>query len=427
LKPASSDDRGAGEASRLEISALDQRHWAGNRMHAPHEKSRAEQAPPPAVKKSRAGSAKRWLRTEFATVGLVVLALVLAGGAAWWAASPAAVATKGKGVAGRAALGVPVETAVAKAEKTTTDIPAVGSLRSDEHVQIAPEIAGRIAEIRFEEGEPVNKGDILVRLDDALAQADLSDTEARFNFQKANFERAESLSRTRNIAERAHDEARQNFETARAALELSRVRLAKHTIRAPFSGTVGIRTLSAGAFVSVGATLVNLEKIDVLKLDFKIPEIFLADVQVGQTVNVSVDALPRRTFQAEIYAIDPLIDVNGRALQIRARLANPDLALRPGLFARVSVKGRNERSVVLVPESAVVPRAGETFIFRVEDGKAVEARVELGNRRSGMVEVTTGLPANAVVVTAGHQRLKNGARVDLVNESNNARAKGRGS
>jgi membrane fusion protein (multidrug efflux system) len=101
--------------------------------------------------------------------------------------------------------------------------------------------------------------------------------------------------------------------------------------------------------------------------------------------------------------------------------------LRPGLFARVSVKGRNERSVVLVPESAIVPRAGETFIFRVEDGKAVEAKVELGNRRSGMVEVTTGLPANAVIVTAGHQRLKNGARVDLVNESNNARAKGRGS
>jgi membrane fusion protein (multidrug efflux system) len=205
------------------------------------------------------------------------------------------------------------------------------------------------------------------------------------------------------------------------------VRLAKHTIRAPFSGIVGIRSLSAGAFVSIGATLVNLEKIDVLKLDFKIPEIFLADIQVGQTVNVMVDALPGRSFQAEIYAIDPLIDVNGRALQVRARLANPDLVLRPGLFARVSVKGQNERSVVLVPESAIVPRAGETFIFRVEAGKAVETKVELGSRRSGQVEITNGLAPNAVVVTAGHQRLKNGARVDLVNENNNARTKGRGS
>ena len=392
-------------------------------MHAPHEKSRAEQAPPPAVDRSRRGFVKRWVRSEFATVGLVVGALLLAGGAAWWAASPSALATKAKGAAGRA-LGVPVETAVAKAEKTTTDIPAVGSLRSDEHVQVAPEIAGRIAEIRFREGEPVKEGEILVRLDDALAQADVADTEARFNFQKANFDRAESLSRTRNIAERAHDEARQNFETARAAVELSRVRLSKHTIRAPFSGIVGIRTLSAGAFVGIGATLVNLEKIDVLKLDFKIPEIFLAAVQVGQTVDVEVDALPGRTFQAQIYAIDPLIDVNGRALQIRARLKNPDLVLRPGLFARVSVRGRTEREVVLVPESAIVPRAGETFIYRVEDGKAVESSVRLGNRRAGMVEVTSGLLPGAVVVTAGHQRLKNGAPVDLVN--NNVRPQGRG-
>ena len=390
-------------------------------MHAPHEKSRAEQAPPPTVDRSRSGSVKRWVRTEFATVGLVVAALLLAVGAAWWAASPGAAAKKGPPAR---ALGVPVETAVAKAETATTDIPAVGSLRSDEHVQIAPEIAGRIAEIRFQEGEPVKEGDVLVRLDDALAQADVSDTEARFNFQKANFDRAESLSKTRNIAERAHDEARQNFETARAAVELSRVRLSKHTIRAPFSGIVGIRTLSSGAFVSIGAPLVNLEKIDVLKLDFKIPEIFLSDVQVGQTVDVAVDALPRRTFQAQIYAIDPLIDVNGRALQIRARLKNPDLVLRPGLFARVSIRGRTEREVVLVPESAIVPRVGETFIYRIEDGKAVEAKVELGNRRSGMVEVTNGLMPNATVVTAGHQRLKNGAPVDLVN--NAAKSQGRG-
>ena len=369
---------------------------------------------------------KRWVRTEFATVGLVVGALLLAGAAAWWAASGtsgAAPNAKGKGAVSSAA-GAPVETAVAKAMRTTTDIPAVGSLRSDEHVQIAPEIVGRIAEIRFQEGEPVKEGDVLVRLDDALAQAEVADAEARYNFQKANFDRAESLSRTRNIAERAFDEARQNFETSRAAVELARVRLAKHNIRAPFSGIVGIRSLSAGAFVNTGAVLVNLEKIDVLKLDFKVPEIFLSDVRVGQKVDVTVDALPGRTFEAEVYAIDPLIDVNGRALQVRARLKNPDLVLRPGLFARISVRGPTEREVVLVPESAIVPRAGETFIYRVEDGKAVETKVELGNRRAGMVEIVGGVPPEAVIVTAGHQRLKNGAAVDVVNGSAPPRGRG---
>jgi membrane fusion protein, multidrug efflux system len=112
-------------------------------------------------------------------------------------------------------------------------------------------------------------------------------------------------------------------------------------------------------------------------------------------------------------------------LQIRARLNNPDMVLRPGLFARVSIRGQTERSVVVVPESAIVPRAGETFVYRVQDGKAVESVVDLGNRRSGMVEITKGLEPEAIVVTAGHQRLKNGAPVDVVN--NSAAAKGRGS
>jgi membrane fusion protein (multidrug efflux system) len=387
-------------------------------MHAPHEKTRAEQAKPPGVEKRPQARAPRM---RFATLGLVAVVLALAGAAAWWTNSGGATPNTKKGAV---AAGFPVETTVAKSMKTTTDIPAVGSLRSDEHVQMAPEIAGPIAEIRFQEGESVKEGEILIKLEDTLAQATVAEAEARFNFQKANFERAESLSKTRNIAERAHDEARQNFESARAILELAKVRLAKHSIRAPFSGIVGIRTLSAGAFVNVGAPLINLEKIDVLKLDFKIPEVFLADVQVGQTVDVIVDALPKRSFQAQIYAIDPLIDVNGRALAVRARLNNPDLVLRPGLFARVSVKGRSEREVVLVPESAVVPRAGEFLIYKVEDGKAVESRIEVGSRRSGMVEITSGLQDGATVVTAGHQRLKNGAAVDVVN--NNARSQRRG-
>lgn len=376
-------------------------------MHAPHQKSRSESVNPPAgTPPAPRPSSKRWL-------GLLAIAVLLGGGAWWWTqtgTTSAPAASKGQ-----APVGAPVETVVVKPTKATSDIPAVGSLRSDEHVQIAPEIAGRIAEIRFQEGEPVKEGEVLVLLDDALARAEVADTAARLELAKANFERAETLQKSRNIAERTYDEARANFETARAARELAQVRLSKHTIRAPFSGIVGIRSLSTGAFVSTGATLVNLEKIDFLKLDFKVPEIYLSDVRVGQTVDVTVDALPNRTFQADIYAIDPLVDVNGRALQIRARLKNPELVLRPGLFARISIRGRTEREVVVVPESAVVPRAGEFLIFLVEDGKAVESKVTLGNRRAGMVEVTSGLLGGTTVVTAGHQRLKNGAIVDVVN------------
>jgi membrane fusion protein, multidrug efflux system len=316
--------------------------------------------------------------------------------------------------------GAPVEVTTAREERATGEIRAVGSLRSDESVQIAPEIAGRIAEILFNEGEQVQQGDALVKLDDALTRAEIAEAEARYDLTKANIDRANALARTGNVTERARDEAVAAFETARAALELARVRLAKHTLIAPFPGTVGLRSASVGAFVPVGTPIVNLEKMDQLKIDFKVPELHLSELGAGQEVQVTVDALPAAKFTGTIYAIDPLVDANGRALQIRARLANADGTLRPGLFARIAIQGRTERRVVVVPESAVTPRGGETFVYRVQDGKAAETKVRLGERKGGNVQIIEGLDPGATVVTAGQQRLRDGAVVEIVAADNRA-------
>jgi membrane fusion protein (multidrug efflux system) len=329
---------------------------------------------------------------------------------------------QGPAGAGAPARGTPVETANARAATATNDIRAVGTLQSDESVKIAPEVAGRIAEIAFKEGEPVAAGAVLVKLDDALVRAEIDEAQARYDLAKANFDRAQALARTGNVTERARDEAVANFETARATLELAKVRLAKHALTAPFAGVVGLRKVSAGAFIAIGTEVVNLEKIDSLKVDFKIPEVFLGDVAVGQTIDVTVDALGGRIFTGAIYAIDPQVDVNGRALQIRARLPNPDGALRPGLFARITIKGRTPQNVVMVPESAIVPRGGENYVYRVQDGKAMETKVSLGERKAGQVEVRQGLDPEVTVITAGHQRLRDGAPVDVV--ATNARSPG---
>jgi membrane fusion protein (multidrug efflux system) len=337
------------------------------------------------------------------------------------AAAPAPQGVPASPQGARGGPAVPVEVANAKPVTTTADIRSVGSLQSDESVQIAPEIAGRVAEIAFKEGDDVKAGDVLVRLDDALVRAEVADAEARHELAKSNLARANTLSKTGNVTERARDEAVAAFGTASAALELARVRLSKHVITAPFTGVVGLRRVSAGAYVAIGAPIVNLEKIDELKVDFKIPEIYLARVRIGQTIDVTVDALPDRSFTGRIYAIDPMVDVNGRALQIRARIANPDRLLRPGLFARIVIKGDSERQAVMVPESAVVPRGGESYVYRIEQGKAVETKVRLGERRAGAVEIVEGLPADATVVTAGHQRLRNGATVDVVTPASQAR------
>jgi membrane fusion protein (multidrug efflux system) len=319
-----------------------------------------------------------------------------------------------KGKTKRSERPVAVEAAVARAAKTTTDIRAIGSLRSDESVQIASEIGGRIEKINFTEGGTVAAGDVLVQLDDDLAQASVADAKARYELAEANNKRAKQLSASGFATEKAFDEAATKYEIARATLELEKTRLAKHVVKAPFPGVVGLRKVSPGSFIAIGTPIVNLEKIDIIKVDFKLPELFLASVSVGQSIDVIVDAYPGRTFVGEIYAIDPLVDVNGRALALRARLPNADMALRPGLFARVLVKGKQTREVVLVPESAILPRGGETFVFRIDAGKAFEAKVKLGERHGAEVEILEGVLPNTQVVTAGQLKLRNGVAVEVI-------------
>lgn len=314
---------------------------------------------------------------------------------------------------GNAGRSVTVEVSEARAGKVTADIRAIGTLQSEESVVLAPEIAGRISEIAFAEGKPVKKDEVLVRLDDALAKAEVADAKARLTLADANNDRAQTLSKTGAVTGKSRDEAIANYQTAQAAVELAQTRLSKFDLRAPFDGIAGLRGVSVGAFVNVGTPIANLEKIDTLKVDFKIPEVHLGDVKTGQAVEITVDAFPDRTFPGEIYAINPLVDVNGRALQLRARMKNAGDMLRPGLFARILIKGTTEREVVFVPEAAVLPRGEDTFVYVVDGATAVERKVKLGARSNAEVEVLDGIAPNATVVVAGQQKLRDGSSIEI--------------
>lgn len=328
--------------------------------------------------------------------------------------SPANRAGESAGASQRGAKGkAPVEVGVSRLIKTASELRSIGTLQSDEAVKVAPEISGRIAEISFTEGRAVKKGDTLVKLDSSLITAEVRDADARLKLAEANLDRARTLAKSGNATERSRDEAVSAFEIGKAALELAKARLDKHTVRAPFDGIAGVRSVSVGAYVTAGTSIVNLEKLDRMKLDFKLPQLYLERVAPGQKVEIEVDALAGRRYPGQVYAIDPLVDVDGRAIRLRARLDNSNGELRPGLFARVVLKGLTEREVVVVPESAIVPRGGETFVFKVESGKAVERRVRLGERRSPEVEILEGLEGDATIVIAGQQQLKNGAAVEI--------------
>lgn len=359
---------------------------------------------------------------------LTVFGLLIAGAIGYWVASESPSGTartaaengasrpaaeRGEG-SGRSRRGAPVEVAVARQGVSTDDLWSVGSLRSDESLQVASEVPGRIAEILFKEGEDVKAGDVLVKLDDALVRAEVEDAKARLTLAQSNYDRAQSLSKSGSGTERTLDESTSALETAKAAVQLAETKLSKLSLTAPFPGRVGLRTMSVGAYATPGTPIVNLEKIDQLKLDFRVPETVLTQVSVDQDVELRVDALPGRTFPGKVYAIDPQVDVNGRALRIRARVANPDLSLLPGLFARVIIKGLEERPVVRVAESAIVSRGQDKIVYSIVGGKAKENKVQLGRRRAGEVEILEGLEAGTQIITAGQTNLRDGAPVEIV-------------
>ena len=214
-------------------------------------------------------------------------------------------------------------------------ITTVGSLRSDESVTIRPEVAGRIAFIGFREGQPIKKGEVLVRLDASINEAEVQQARANLKLARSKYERAVDLAKSNFISGQARDEAENNLRVAEAALALVEAKFAKTEIRAPFSGVIGLRSVSLGDYVKEGADVVNLESIDLLKVDFRLPEVYLRQVQAGQTLQVTLDALPGKTFEGRVFAVNPLVDAAGRAVVVRAQVKNIDASLRPGMFARV--------------------------------------------------------------------------------------------
>jgi len=349
----------------------------------------------------------------------VLLGIAVAAGGGYWlgqsrpATSVATSGTPGAAAAPGAVPGVAVEAARVAAAPMPQVITAVGSLRSDESVTLRPEVAGRVSAIQFKEGQPIAKGTTMVRLDPAVNEAEYEQAKANLWLAKTKHERAIDLQKQGFISSQAKDEAENNLRLAEAAIALAEARLAKTVIKAPFSGVAGLRSVSLGDYVKEGQDLVNLESIDLLKVDFRVPEVYLKQVGVGQTLEIGLDALPGRTYEGKVFAINPLVDAGGRAIVIRAQVRNADTALRPGMFARVRLITNGERDTLVVPEQALVPLGEDQYVFKIADGKVTRTKVEIGQRRDARVEITKGLAQGEVVVTAGQLKLRDGMAVTV--------------
>ena len=338
------------------------------------------------------------------------------GGTTTIAAGGAVSSSRGSNPAPGPAGGITVEARKVQSVRMAQGLTAVGSLRSDESVTIRPEVAGRISEIAFREGQRVEKGVTLIRFDTSVQRAELAQADANLGLAKSRLDRSRDLFNKGFTSTQARDEAESNFKVAQANFDLAQARLTKLDIKAPFSGIVGLRTVSIGDYVKDGQDIVNLEEIDPLKVDFKIPEIYLKQVATGQSLQISLDAFPGQTFLGKIFAINPLVDTNGRSIVIRALVRNTEARLRPGMFARVRLLFSEERDSVAVPEQSIIPVGDDHYLFKVVDGRAQRFKVEIGQRREGKVEILQGVVAGDMVVTAGQLKLRDGNTVKIAEE-----------
>lgn len=363
---------------------------------------------------------------------VAVAGIAAASGGAWWFQKPAgvngavgstvAVPVQGAGVSAKP---LAVEAARVEQVRLTDETRAVGSLRSRRGVVLRPEVSGRITQLNFTDGQRVRKGQLLVQLDDQLPQAQIQQSQAELSIAQANQKRNQELVAQNFISQRSLDESAANLQVAQARLALAKATAARLRILAPFDGIAGIRQVNVGDYLKDGADIVNIEDIDAIYVDFRLPERYQSKVRRGQLALLDIDALPGQRYTAQIQAIDPLIDVNGRSVGIRGCIDNRALQLRPGMFARVNTVFGVRDHASVIPEEAIVPQGGRQFVIKLLDGPNEATRttrrveVKVGLRSPGKVEILEGLAPGDTVVRTGQQRIqKDGTVVAMVDLAN---------
>jgi membrane fusion protein (multidrug efflux system) len=324
------------------------------------------------------------------------------------------------GKAGQAAVIPPVvvEVAPVALRDFAQEISAVGSLSSNESVTLRPETSGRIEKIGFADGQEVQKGTLLIQLDDAVQAAEAMQARANLRLAQATKKRYQDLFEKHYISHQELDNVLATSSVRQAELQLAEARLAKTRIVAPFSGVVGLRNVSVGKYAQEGDELVHLEDISQLKVDFRVPESQLSKLKKGQRLEVRADALGGEKLEAELIAIDPLLEAGGRSIACRAMLDNADRHLRPGMFVRVRLLFGTRRNVPALPEEALV--TGEkpmVFVVRKDPEGTLRAHavaVLPGARQDGFLEISgDDLKPGEPVVVAGQLKIRDGQAVEV--------------
>lgn len=299
------------------------------------------------------------------------------------------------------------------AEEWRATVPAVGTLQAVNGVDISASVAGLVKEIAFQSGQPIKKGQVLIRLDADVEQSDLRSAQADAELARLQANRQRSLVKSETVSQSSLDKTEAELKIREAKVAGIRAQIEKKTVTAAFDGVLGVRRVDLGQYVQPGQAIVNLQDLSLMLADFTVSQKDLGAVKVGEAIHLVTDAWPARVFEGQIKALEPRVDAKTGMIQIQGAFPNPDGALRPGMFAKVEVMRAAITQVTTVPVSAVSYNLHGDSVFVVKDGAAQRAFVTLGERREGRVAVLKGVAAGDVVVTSGQVKLESGAKVDI--------------
>ena len=321
---------------------------------------------------------------------------------------------------------VTISTSTAMTQSWQPTLTAVGSLTAINGVNVSSEVSGMVIAIRFKSGKLVTKGQSLVQLDDSSDIQDLKNNQAELDLAKVDFERKAVLWKSAAVSKSVYDQALATLRQARAQVNKSLVTIGKKNIRAPFSGKIGIRQVNIGQYIQPGDTLVSLQSLDPLYVDFSLPEQYLQELYLQQKISVKIDAYPSEKFYGKITAINALVTVATRSINVQGTLPNPNYRLYPGSFANVNVYLPKQKAVVIVPQTAVTYSLYGNTVYVVEQKgtdkenkpvlRAYERYVTVGPMKNNVVVIKKGIKTGETVVTSGQNKLQNDTRV-VVNNS----------
>ena len=310
---------------------------------------------------------------------------------------------------------MPVETATAWTDTVIDAISATGQIEPMQSIELRPEVDGRITRILMREGAEVRRGAALFQIDDAELRQQLVRAEAERDLARQALERTRDLMSQKAASQADLEQAEATARSTAASHELLRLQVARTTVRAPFTGVLGARTVSLGDYVTASTPLVTLQTVNPQRASFQIPERYAEAVKRGQVVRFSVAALPDREFSGVVDFVDPAVQLPARTIAVKAETPNSDRQLQGGMFIEAALATEVRPAAVLIPEEAVLPMRGRSYVWVVQEGGTVTRReTTLGVRRPGEVEVQAGIAAGEQVVVGGLERLQEGAPVSPI-------------